>query len=29
MIGPYGSGKSYIYGEYLENLDIHRGEMKT
>lgn len=27
MIGPDGSGKSYIYGEYLEKLDVHRGEL--
>lgn len=27
MIGPNGSGVSYIYGEYLEELDVHRGEL--
>jgi aryl-alcohol dehydrogenase-like predicted oxidoreductase len=27
MIGPYGSGSAYVYGDYLDRLDVHRGEL--
>lgn len=27
MIGPDGSAKQHIYGEYLDDLDVHRGEL--
>lgn len=27
MIGPDGSARQHIYGEYLDDLDVHRGEL--